>query len=243
MHFYPVHFYPAHFHSMHVAPMHVFPINRVPMHFSTWLAFLSVSLIATFSPGPAVLLAMSNAMSRGARWALLSSSGNALGIFVVASVTTIGLGAVLKASATLFLVLKVAGAGYLIYLGIRQWSASGASLASVATGGLPVAEKTSGRLFREGMWVALTNPKSILFFTALFPQFMQADGAPFGQFMVLTMTFVACSLLSHLVFVVIAHRARTWFASERGVRRLNRSAGAMFVLLGLGLLGLRRAQS
>lgn len=222
--------------------MHFFSMHFSSMHLSTWLAFLSVSLIACFSPGPAVLLAISNAMSHGARRALLSSSGNAAGIFIVAVVTTIGLGAVLKTSATLFLALKIAGAGYLIYLGIRQWSASGASLAAAASGIRPVDEKSSGRLLREGMWVALTNPKSILFFTALFPQFMQAEGAPFGQFLVLTMTFVVCSLLSHFVFVVIARRARAWFASERGVRRLNRGAGAMFVLLGLGLLGLRRAQ-
>ncbi|HEY4066360.1 MAG TPA: LysE family translocator [Burkholderiaceae bacterium] len=212
------------------------------MHFSTWLAFVSVSLVACFSPGPGVLLAISNAMSQGPRRALVSSSGNALGICIVAAVATIGLGAVLKTSATLFLGLKIAGAGYLIYLGIRQWSSGGARLAAAAEGGEVLPEKSPRQLFREGLWVAITNPKTILFFTALFPQFMHTEHTPFAQFLVLTATFVCCSLFSHVVFVVLARRARTWFESERGVRRLNRGAGAMFVLLGLGLLSLRRAQ-
>ncbi|WP_368562428.1 LysE family translocator [Pseudoxanthomonas sp. UTMC 1351] len=99
--------------------------------------------------------------------------------------------------------------------------------------------QSSGRLFLQGLLVATTNPKSILFFTALLPQFMRQDAPMKRQFLLLTLTFAACTVLSHLCYVAVARGLGRWFTGNRG-RWFNRLSGAMFVTLGLGLLRLRR---
>ena len=91
------------------------------MTWSNWLVFCGVSLFMAFTPGPAVLLAVSNAVSVGPRRAMWGSLGNAVGVFLVSAVAMAGLGVLLSSSATAFMVLKLAGAAYLVYLGIRQW--------------------------------------------------------------------------------------------------------------------------
>ncbi len=210
------------------------------MTLSTWLPFLTVSLATTFSPGPAILLAISNSMTQGPRKVLVSSAGNALGIFLVSAAAMIGLGALLRTSATLFLGVKLIGAAYLIYLGVKQWRGAGKRFPSQAELAQATPEKSALSLFQEGLWVALTNPKSILFFTALLPQFLQTGEAILPQFFLLTGTFIACALLAHAAFVVLATRAKGWFTTSAGISRLNRASGAVFVLLGASLLALRR---
>ncbi|MFC0136260.1 lysine transporter LysE [Massilia eurypsychrophila] len=209
------------------------------MSFAIWLSFLSISLITAFSPGPAILLAMSNA-SQGAGKAMLSSTGNALGIFLVSGAAMIGLGASLRTSLLLFTVLKIAGALYLIYLGVKQWR--GAGKAAPTTSQQPARPTASARqLFREGLLVALTNPKSIIFFTALFPQFIQTNAPIVPQFFVLTFTFVGCSLLSHATFVFIARRASARLTAGKKLRALQRASGALFMSLGVALLAVKRS--
>lgn len=211
------------------------------MSFSIWLSFLSISLITTFSPGPAILLAMSNA-GRGVGKALTSSAGNALGIFLVSGAAMIGLGALLRASLVLFTALKIVGALYLIYLGVRQWR--GAGKPAQAKEALQPAQDTASspaQLFREGLLVALTNPKSIIFFTALFPQFIQTQAPILPQFFVLTLTFVGCSLLAHATYIVVARGASARLTAGNTVRILQRASGALFMSLGVALLAVKRS--
>jgi len=91
------------------------------MHLSNWLLFCGVALVVTFTPGPGVLLAISNSLAVGPRRAMVSSLGNAAGLIVISCVAMAGMGVVLAASALAFIALKVTGAAYLIYLGIKQW--------------------------------------------------------------------------------------------------------------------------
>lgn len=209
------------------------------MSFSAWLLFCALSLVTAFSPGPAVLLAVSNAATLGMRRALVSSSGNAAGVFLVSATAMLGLGALLKTSALWFGALKLAGAAYLIYLGIRQWRSRTVLFGRMEGAVAVAAPQPSRRLFLQGLLVATTNPKSILFFTALLPQFMRQDAPMLRQFLLLTLTFAACTVLSHLCYVVLARGLGRWFSGHRG-RWFNRLSGAMFVTLGLGLLRLRR---
>ena len=208
------------------------------MSLSAWSLFCTLSLVTAFSPGPAVLLAVSNAATLGMRRALVSSFGNAVGVFLVSAIAMLGLGALLKTSALWFGALKFAGAAYLIYLGIRQWRSRVVLFERMENAALAPGQ-SSGRLFLQGLLVATTNPKSILFFTALLPQFMRQDAPMMRQFLVLTLTFAACTVLSHLCYVAAARGLGRWFAGNRG-RWFNRLSGAMFVTLGLGLLRLRR---
>lgn len=208
------------------------------MSLSAWSLFCMLSLVTAFSPGPAVLLAVSNAATLGMRRALVSSAGNAAGVILVSATAMLGLGALLKTSAWLFGALKLAGAVYLVYLGIRQWR-SRASVFDAASNAAGMREQSIARLFLQGLLVATTNPKSILFFTALLPQFMSSEVPAMRQFLMLTLTFAACMAVSHLCYVGLVRGTGHWFASTARARQFNRLSGAMFVVLGVGLLRLR----
>lgn len=207
------------------------------MSLSPWLLFCALALVTAFSPGPAVLLAVTNAAALGMRKALLSSAGNAAGVFLVSAIAMLGLGALLKTSAWLFAALKIVGAAYLIYLGIRQWRSRLNVFDRVMDAG--VREQTPVQLFLQGLLVATTNPKSILFFTALLPQFMTPRAPVLQQFFALTLTFATCTVVSHFCYVALARGMSRWFAHEARARWFNRIAGALFGALGIGVLRLR----
>lgn len=210
------------------------------MQISNWLVFCGVSLVVCFTPGPAVLLAVSNSVAVGMRRTVISSLGNALGVFIVSGVAMAGMGAVLAVSATAFMVLKVVGALYLVYLGVRQWRSRDNAFASTATASPGQARtRVEWRLFAQGLGVALTNPKSILFFSALFPQFVTPGASIFSQYLLLTSTFTACALLSHAFYVVLVRQLKGRLASSASARLFNRVSGGLFIVLGLSLLRLR----
>ncbi|MDR7305418.1 LysE family translocator [Rhodoferax saidenbachensis] len=213
------------------------------MHLSNWLVFCGVAFLVCFSPGPGVLLAISNAMAHGKRDWVASSLGNATGLFIISGVAMAGMGAILAVSALAFTILKVAGALYLIYLGIRQWRSQAVSFAAAESAAGSVNKATgapaSRKLYGQGMGVALTNPKAILFFSALFPQFITADAPVFEQVAVLTCTFVAMSLLSHLFYVLVARMFKGQLTNPLKQRLFNRVSGGLFVVLGLSLLRLK----
>jgi threonine/homoserine/homoserine lactone efflux protein len=206
------------------------------MPFSTWLLFCGVALLATFSPGPGVLLAISNSVAVGARHTVFSSLGNAAGLFIVSGAATAGMGALLAVSASAFLVVKLVGAGYLVYLGIKQWRSAPMQLDAATPANQPT---TPNRLFLQGMGVAVTNPKAILFFTALFPQFLTPGPSLVTQTLLLTATFTALALLSHACYVGLFRTLRRFLTEARHLRLFNRISGGLFVLLGLSLLKLR----
>ena len=208
------------------------------MNFANWLLFSGVAVLAAFSPGPAVLLAISNSLSVGPRRAMISSIGNAAGLVIVAAVVTAGMGLVIAASAFAFGALKLIGAAYLIFLGVKQWRSPSLLVAEPANTNKPLRTEAS-RLFARGLMVALTNPKAILFFSALFPQFIDDRVSTLEQFSVLTATYVGICVLSHGFYVILAQVLKGHFSTATRARSFNRASGAAFVLLGLGLLRLR----
>ncbi|RFP19060.1 MULTISPECIES: LysE family translocator [unclassified Duganella] len=218
------------------------------MTVSTWLLFLSVSLAAAFSPGPGVLMAISTATTMGARRALYSSAGNALGVFIVATTAVAGLGLLLKTSALAFGALKVAGAAYLIYLGIKAWRHASLVTEATATTATEVAapdaaEASRLSTFRAGLLVAVSNPKAILFFTAVFPQFMPPDHVDPVRFLLLTSTFTSCTLLSHFFYVACASwLKRSVKQSIARTRLAKRTTGVIFVGMGGALLTLTNSK-
>jgi threonine/homoserine/homoserine lactone efflux protein len=212
------------------------------MAFSTWIIFVAVALAAILSPGPAVFLAISNSVAFGWRRVTFSSLGNMLGLLVVSSLAMAGLGALLKTSATVFTAVKLVGAGYLIYLGLRQWLARASVFNQTAEPAVP-GGRSNCQLFVRGLLVALTNPKAILFFTALFPQFMRSNLALAPQFLILTATFIAFSFTVLMGYGLLAHSARTWFADDRRSLWFNRGTGTLFLLLGVGMLRLKSGRA
>ena len=209
---------------------------------TTYLLFISFALAASFTPGPAVMLSIHNAMNLGWRFALWSSLGNITGLLVLAALSAVGLNAVLQSSELAFTAVKVAGAAYLIWLGVQQWRnaprrRAAASVDSSATG--EPAQKPR-RLFAKGLTVALTNPKAIAFIAALFPQFLDVARPLAPQYAALTLTFMAISLLALSAYAGLAVLARKrlngWFASGWP----QRVSGSVFCAFGLGLLRLSR---
>ena len=212
------------------------------MHFSNWLVFCGVTILVTFSPGPGVLLAMSNALSHGMRRTVMSSLGNASGLIILSALAMAGMGAVLAVSAMAFTVLKISGALYLMYLGVKQWCSKAVLLTAVTQSSSAPAKVVENRkLYLQGLGVALTNPKAILFFSALFPQFVSPEAPMLAQVALLTLTFIFFSLLSHLFYVLLARVFKRQLAQPRKQKIFNRASGGLFVLLGLGLLRLHNS--
>jgi len=208
------------------------------MVFSTWLLFIAVGVIAVISPGPAILLSISNSIRFGMRKVALSSFGNICGLFLLSSAAIFGLGAVLKTSTILFLVIKLIGAAYLIYLGVRQWRSKTNFFGEVdakSTG----REKSKKRFFLEGFLIAMTNPKAILFFTALFPQFIDTQQSLTPQFLIMTATFMSMSFLTLASYGLLATKASSWFSIGQRAKWFNRILGGLFAMIGVGLLRLK----
>ncbi|MGW8393220.1 LysE family translocator [Pseudoduganella sp. HUAS MS19] len=203
------------------------------MTLSLWLAFLAMALAATFSPGPAVLLAVSTTLTLGARRTAYSSAGNAVGVFLVSCVAVGGLGLLFKAWPPAYSALKLAGAAYLAWLGIKQWRNAGragaAALASEPEG------SSRGAVFRRGMLVACSNPKAILFFAAVFPQFMPPGAVDVTRFLLLSLTFVACTLVAHLSYVLLAATAGARIMSGPRMAILQRGTALLFIGLAIAL--------
>lgn len=208
------------------------------MTLAHWFVFCGVALLMCFTPGPAVLLAVSNSVDFGGRRTVFSSLGSTLGIFAVSGLAMIGMGTVLALSANAFLVMKVAGATYLIWLGIKRWRSNEALIASSA-GVAPTQrrERKNWQLVAQGLGVSLTNPKAILFFSALFPQFIVPGEPLVGQYLILTTTFAVCALLSHAFYVALLSLVKAHVVAR--AKLFNRIVGGTFTALGLGLLQTR----
>lgn len=196
------------------------------------LGFTAAAFLLIVVPGPSVLFVISRGVALGRRAALVTVAGNALGIYLQVLAVAIGLGAVVERSVVALEVLKLAGAIYLIYLGVQALRQR-RELATVldAAGTL----RPRRRIFREGFVVGVTNPKNIIFFTAVLPQFVDESGAPVAlQMTVLGTIYVVIALVSDSVWGFIAGTARSWFA--RSPRRLELLGGTGgLVMLGLGL--------
>ncbi len=209
------------------------------MQLHTLLAFTAVAAVAIVSPGPATLLALRNSMAWGPRRAIWSTLGNVCGLFCLSAAAMLGLGVLLQSSALLFGAVKLIGAAYLFYVGLRQLTGRGVALVPAA-GAAASAPPARARLFSEALLTAGTNPKPILFFTALFPQFLDPHAPLLPQFFVLTGLFMALSFASLLAYAMLAARARAVLARPGFSLWMNRSVGAIFVAFGAALLTLRR---
>ncbi|MGW5108319.1 LysE family translocator [Nocardia sp. NPDC004123] len=195
------------------------------------LAFLVASIVIVIIPGPGVLFVIGRALTYGRRAALLSVLGHSAGVMVVLGMVAAGLGAILAASAIALSIVKLAGALYLIYLGI-QAVRERRSLREAFEAKVEPME--NGRVLRQAVLVGLTNPKAIIFFSAVLPQFVAPKaGAVPVQMLILGGLFLVVALISDSVYALLAGTARNWFA--RSPKRLEVIGGAGGVMIiGLG---------
>jgi sodium/hydrogen antiporter len=202
---------------------------------STLLAFAAASVVIIAIPGPSVLFTIGRALSAGRREALLTVVGNALGILTQICALAIGLGPLIAASATAYTALKVVGAGYLVWLGV-QAIRNRRALAAAFEAGVPVTAH-SLHAVRAGYVVGVTNPKTIVFFAALLPQFVDPGSSVLPQLVALGTVFAVLALVMDGTVALVASRARDWFASSpKRMSRVGGTGGLMMVGLGTGLL-------
>lgn len=193
-------------------------------------AFLAASLLLAVTPGPGVFYIVTRTLAQGRSAGLASVAGVALGNFGNAVGAAIGLAAVLAVSSLAFSVIKYAGAAYLIWLGLRALRAPAA--AASAGGGVEVS--SSSRIFRDGFWVALLNPKTAVFFAAFLPQFMNPAANAALQSVMLGAMFVAIASVTDTLYVLGAGAVAPLLARSRGAPRFGRYlTGGAFIGLGL----------
>lgn len=194
--------------------------------------FLVVAALTVLSPGPGVLMTLTNSLRFGLKGAIGGIFGIACGNALVALISATGLGVLLAHSATAFTVIKYLGAAYLLYLGIKLWR----SPPFVFNLAISAAQSPSQhrRRFLEGVSITLANPQSIFFFLSVFPQFIE-PGANHGfQFAVLVASFASLVVLIHCGYSLLAQHARRWLASPRAGRAVNRvGAGAFITFAGM----------
>lgn len=197
--------------------------------------FLLMAALTVLSPGPGVVMTLTNALRHGFRSSLSGVLGLATGVLLVAAASATSLGVLMATSAVAFTAMKFIGAGYLVFLGIKLWRAPPLNLP------LGVTQTTGfGRRFLEGVSLQLTNPKAIFFFLSVFPQFIDSSQRYAMQFTVLVLSYSGLLVLIHGLYAMFAHRARGWLNSEHGARTVNRLGGATFMLFGAVLAGAHR---
>ncbi len=205
------------------------------MDLHLWLAFVAASTALLLIPGPTVLLVLSYAITQGRRVALAMAAGVALGDLIAMSASLAGLGALVLASAKLFIVLKWVGAVYLVYLGIKLLRSAPARLTVEET-----APMAPGKVFAHAAAVTALNPKSIAFFIAFVPQFIRTDAALAPQFAVLIPTIVGLAAVNALAYALLADRMRSRIARPSVIAWLSRFGGGALIVMGVATATIRR---
>jgi threonine/homoserine/homoserine lactone efflux protein len=204
------------------------------MTIETWLAFVAATSVLLVIPGPTVLLVVSYALGQGFRTALPMAFGVALGDFTAMTLSMLGVGALLAASATLFTALKWIGAAYLIWLGIKLWRAGGAMQAT------PRTDKVSALKMLAHAWIVTAlNPKGVMFFVAFLPQFLDPARDFWMQVLVFEATFIVLAFANVLAYALLASRARGMMSSARAISLVNRVGGSLLIGAGVAAVSIR----
>jgi len=201
---------------------------------SQWVAFLVASFLFIQVPGPSLLFTIGRALSVGRRAALLSVVGNALGLMVQVAFVTLGLGALVAASAAAYSVLKLVGAAYVVWLGVAAIRHRADARVALEKDEQPTT--THRHAVRTGIIVGVTNPKTIVFFAAFLPQFTNEAHAAAPQLALLGAVFGVMAVCSDGTWALGAGKARDWFARKpQRLDKLSATGGGMMIALGITL--------
>lgn len=212
------------------------------MPIDLWLAFVTASLAILLLPGPTTMLIVGYALGDGRRAAFGAMGGVLLGDLAALSISAIGLGALLTSSALVFTVMKVAGAAYLIWLGLKMWRAPVDPDAVDAARADAATDRTRGRRRAlHGFVVTTLNPKLIAFFIAFLPQFMTPEAPVLPQLLVLAPTFLGVSVLTNSLYALAAGAARERLRSPRALTAVNRVGASCLIGAGVLTAALRRS--
>ena len=199
-----------------------------------YLAFVLATIVMILIPGPSIMLTVGHALTHGWRKALATVAGATAGVGVQLAVALIGLTSLMLFLAEWFEIVRWAGVAYLAYMGIKAWRAP------VEDGDAPTPAGNGRSLFLQGLIVTLPNPKSLIFFAAFFPQFVDPAADPLVQSSLIGVTFLIIAFVFTAVWALAADLARRLFHGPRAARLRNRLTGSLFIGAGLGLALARR---
>lgn len=202
------------------------------MSAQSWLMYLMLVFIATSSPGPAVLFVVTNSTMYGRRKAVYAALGNIIGLFCLGLMAIAGLGTILKTSEFFFNLVKYIGAAYLVYLGIRLILQKSPDVNQLGTQFVRKKNISNPKVFFQALTIALSNPKAIVFLTALFPQFIDVERAVAPQFAGLIAILMFFSFSFLMFYSLLAHRVKRWLTRGYRVTLFNRISGAIFIFFG-----------
>jgi threonine/homoserine/homoserine lactone efflux protein len=206
------------------------------MSVNIFLIFVAVSILPAISPGPGMLLAISNALRYGPQATFYSAIGNSLGLMILGLVVAFGLAAILEMSALTFTIVKIIGALYLAYLGIKLWRDGDA----IALPGEAVPLTSKARLFRQAFFVSITNPKALVLIAALIPPFVNRSEPLLPQAVIMSVTYAGLCFLNHLVLAFAGGKVRRFLSSEKRIVAVRRVLGSMFIGFGAALAAASR---
>jgi threonine/homoserine/homoserine lactone efflux protein len=210
------------------------------MDLHNYLAYLLISVLTITSPGAAILLAMNNAMRYNLRAVFFSTIGNILGLFILSLVAMLGVGILIKSSDLFFALLKITGGLYLIYLGIKYFMSGQKDFHLHKRKHQD--DFSAKEVFMKGFLVAVTNPKPILFFSAVFPLFLSKSYPLTLQFFIMTFTFMAISFFSLMSYGYLSKKAKAWFFDDKRLVLFYRVSGVLFVLMGISMFFVENAK-
>lgn len=206
----------------------------MPMSPEIYAAYVLATVVLILMPGPIVTLVIANSLAYGTRTGLNSALGASVGNAVMAIGGAFGLAAVLGLLADVFDIIRYLGAIYLIYLGIKAWRAK----PDVLDDTRPM--KTKKAVWAQGFIVAITNPKTLLFYAAFFPQFIDPAQPATPQLALLAVTFVVIATIFDCMYAMLAGRLRAYFNDAKRARIRNRITGTLLIGTGIGMALARR---
>ena len=207
------------------------------MDLPVWITYFIATVILSVTPGPGVFSAISSGLHNGFRRGMWNSLGMQLASLILLVVVAVGLGAILIASETMFTVVKWIGVAYLIYLGIVTWRTRPRGFVDKDDGKL----RTTREIFMHGFFVNITNPKGIIFFVAILPQFIDIARPQVVQYAILAATTFLVDLVVMAGYTALAAKVMRAMRDERHLKWINRTLGGAFVAAGVALASFRRA--
>jgi homoserine/homoserine lactone efflux protein len=209
------------------------------MDLSVWITYFIATIILSLTPGPGVFSSISSGLHHGFRLGLWNGVGMQAANVILVALVSLGLGALLIASETLFTGVKWLGVIYLIYLGIVTWRAPALGFEEDRDDHA----KTAREVFMRGFWVNLTNPKGIIFFAAILPQFVDVSKPQMPQYAILAATTFIVDLGLMMGYTALAAKVLRLMDDPAHLRWVNRGLGGAFVAAGVALASFRRAAS
>ena len=206
------------------------------MSIEVLVVFIITLFVTSIIPGPSMLIALTHGVKYGAKATMATALGNTMASCIQAVISIAGLGVLIATSGSLFLIIKYIGAVYLVYLGVMLWRSTSFSLEKSASSVSATVQPPLAKMFRQGFVIAAGNPKAIIFFSALFPQFIDPGQTSLSQYLIMVSLVCICAFSCSMSYAIGGNYLASLFKTSNISKFINKITGGVFVTSGLGLI-------